>query len=306
MATRHSYANIDDLRDYLAGTTYSSGWTSDATILRRIVESASSRIDNHVGMQSFGPRTETHHFDIGSGTLRDTPQPLVVSYSPVLIGQKDFYLSAIPLDSWLVSITSVTSYKQTDRSSSETLTEGYNNDYWLEPYNSTPKTRLKLNEDSDKSFHAGQQTLAVAATWGYADDTVNETTADAIASTTTTSVSVSSASSLGIAQTILIDSEQLYITGISGNTLTVERGVNGTTAATHSGGATLYSYEYNPIVVQACLDLSKVFFRDRDMGTTMTIGSGAEGVTRSDFDATSILSTLDEFCSVTAYSETYF
>jgi len=306
MATRHSYANIDDLRDYLAGTTYSSGWTSDATILRRIVESASSRIDNHVGMQSFGPRTETHHFDIGSGTLRDTPQPLVVSYSPVLIGQKDFYLSAIPLDSWLVSITSVTSYKQTDRSSSETLTEGYNNDYWLEPYNSTPKTRLKLNEDSDKSFHAGQQTLAVAATWGYADDTVNETTADAIASTTTTSVSVSSASSLGIAQTILIDSEQLYITGISGNTLTVERGVNGTTAATHSGGATLYSYEYNPIVVQACLDLSKVFFRDRDMGTTMTIGSGAEGVTRSDFDATSILSTLDEFRSVTAYSETYF
>ena len=306
MATRHSYANIDDLRDYLAGTTYSSGWTSDATILRRIVESASSRIDNYVGMQSFGPRTETHHFDIGSGTLRDTPQPLVPSYSPVLIGQKDFYLSAIPLDSWLVSITSVTSYKQTDRSASETLTEGYNNDYWLEPYNTTPKTRLKLNEDSDKSFHAGQQTLAVAATWGYADDTVNETTADAIASTTATSVSVSSASSLGIAQTILIDSEQLYITGISGNTLTVERGVNGTTAATHSGGATLYSYEYNPSVVQACLDLSKVFFRDRDMGTTMTIGSGAEGVTRSDFDATSILSTLDEFRSVTAYSETYF
>ena len=306
MATRHSYASIDDLRDYLAGTTYSSGWTSDATILRRIVESASSRIDNYVGMQSFGPRTETHHFDIGSGTLRDTPQTLVPSYSTVLIGEKDFYLSAIPLDSWLVSITSVTSYKQTDRSSSETLTEGYNNDYWLEPYNSTPTTRLKLNEDSDKSFHAGQQTLAVVATWGYADDTVNETTADAIASTTATSVSVSSASSLGIAQTILIDSEQLYITGISGNTLTVERGVNGTTAATHSGGATLYSYEYNPIVVQACLDLSKVFFRDRDMGTTMTIGSGTEGVTRSDFDATSILSTLDEFRSVTAYSETYF
>lgn len=306
MATRHSYASIDDLRDYLAGTTYSSGWTSDATILRRIVESASSRIDNYVGMQSFGPRTETHHFDIGSGTLRDTPQTLVPSYSTVLIGEKDFYLSAIPLDSWLVSITSVTSYKQTDRSTSETLTEGYNNDYWLEPYNTTPKTRLKLNEDSDKSFHAGQQTLAVAATWGYANDTVSETTADAIGSTTATSASVSSASSLGIAQTILIDSEQLYITGISGNTLTVERGVNGTTAATHSGGVTLYSYEYNPIVVQACLDLSKVFFRDRDMGTTLTIGSGAEGVTRSDFDATSILSTLDEFRSVTAYSETYF
>jgi len=306
MVTRHSYASIDDLRDYLAGTAYSSGWTSDTTILRRIVESASSRIDNYVGMQSFGPRLETHYFDIGSGTLRDTPQVIISGSSPTKIGMKDFYLSAIPLDSWLVSVTSVTSYKATDRDSSETLTEGYNADYWLEPYNTTPKTRLKLNEDSSKSFHAGQQTLAVAATWGYANDTISETTADAIGSTTTTSASVSSASSLSIAQTILIDSEQLYITGISGNTLTVERGVNGTTAATHSGGASLYSYEYNPIVVQACLDLGKIFFRDRDMGTTLTIGSGAEGITRSDADASSVLSTLDEFRSVTAYSEIYF
>lgn len=306
MATRHSYASIDDLRDYLAGSTYSSGWTSDVTILRRIVESASSRIDNYVGMQSFGPRVETHYFDIGSGTLRDTPQNLVPSYSAITIGIKDFYLSAIPLDSWLVSVTSVTSYKQTDRSDNEVLTEGYNADYWLEPYNTTPKTRLKLNEDSSKSFHAGQQTLAVSATWGYANDTISETTADAISSTSTTSASVSSASSLGVAQTILIDTEQLYITGISGNTLTVERGVNGTTAATHSGGATLYSYEYNPVVVQACLDLSKVFFRDRDMGTTLTIGTGEQSITRSDADASSVLSTLDEFRSVTAYSEIYF
>ena len=62
MATRHSYASIDELRDYLAGTAYSSGWTSDTGILRRIVESASNRIDNYVGMQSFGPRVETHFF----------------------------------------------------------------------------------------------------------------------------------------------------------------------------------------------------------------------------------------------------
>lgn len=306
MATRHSYASIDDLRDYLAGTTYSSGWTSDTAILRRIVESASSRIDNYVGMQSFGPRVETHYFDIGSGTLRDTPQTLVPTYSTTLIGGKDFYLSAIPLDSWLVSVTSVTSYKQTERTESETLTAGYNADYWLEPYNTTPKTRLKLNEDSTKSFHAGQQTLAVAATWGYANDTNVETTADAISSTSATSISVTSASSLSIAQAILIESEQMYISGISGNTLTVERGVNGTTGATHSGGVNVSSYEYNAIAVQACLDLSKVFFRDRDMGTTLSIGSGDAGITRSDFDANSVLSTLDEFRSVTAYSETYF
>jgi hypothetical protein len=29
VATRHTYASADDLRDYLAGTSYSSGWTAD-------------------------------------------------------------------------------------------------------------------------------------------------------------------------------------------------------------------------------------------------------------------------------------
>lgn len=88
-------------------------------------------------------------------------------------------------------------------------------------------------------------------------------------------MSVSSAANLGPAQTILVDTEQLYVTSISGNTLTVERGVNGTTAATHSGGATVYRYDYPALVVQACLDIAKLTFRNRDMGMSTTIGSGS-------------------------------
>ena len=307
MATRHSYASIDELRDYLAGTAYSSGWTSDTGILRRIIESASTRIDNYVGMQSFGPRTETHYFDIGSGSLRNTPQLLTPSTDDSQLGGQDFFINAIPLDSWLVSITSVTSYKQTERTSNETLTEGYNEDYWLEPYNTNPKTRLKLNEDTAKSFHSGQGTLAVEGGWGYANDlTAEKTTTGAITTDSEISWGVNDASELSIAQTILVGTEQMYITNISSNTLTVERGVNGTTASTHDAGTSVYGYEYSPVVVQACLDLAKVFFRDRDMGNTLTIGSGAEGITRSDADASSVLATLDEFRNITAYSEVYF
>ena len=307
MVTRHSYATIDGLRDYLSGTSYSSGWTSDTSILRRILESASRRIDNYVGMQSFGARTETHYFDIGGGQLRNSPQNLAPSRNTLDIGVFDYYENAIPLDSWLVRATTVRSYKHTDRSESETLTAGYNADYWLEPYNSTPKTRLKLNEDTAKALHGGQQTLAIAGTWGYSNDLSEEkTTTGAITSTTETSWGVNDASGLSAIQTILVGSEQMYITGISSNTLTVIRGVNGTTASTHSAGAKVYVYEYHPIVEQACLDLSKIFFRDRDMGTTLTIGSGEEGITRSDADAKSVLDTLDEFRSITADSEVYF
>ena len=108
-------------------------------------------------------------------------------------------------------------------------------------------------------------------------------------------MSVTSASNLGPAQTILIDSEQLYVTSISGNTLTVERGVNGSTAATHSGGASLYRYDYPELVVQACLDLSKIVFRDRDLGTATSIGSGEATITTAEGEIQSILMTLDQY-----------
>jgi len=306
VATRHTYASIDEFRDYLAGTTYSSGWTSDSIVLRRILESASARIDNYVGMQSFGARTETHYYDMGKGILRSSPQLSVPASSGASIGTSDRLISIITLDEWLISATTVTSYKATDRSSSEILTQGYEDDYWLEPYNASPKVQLKLNEDTGKGFHGGQQTLSILGSWGYSNNTESVTTVDAVSSTTTTSISVASASDLSSAQTILVNSEQIYITGISGNTLTVERGVNGTTAATHSGGDTAYKYLYESIVVQACLDLSKVYFRDRDMGTTLTIGSGDAATTRSDASASSILETLDQFRSTTPVSEVYF
>ena len=294
MATRHTYATADDLRDYLAGTSYSSGWTSDAVAIRRILESASRRIDDYCGGGSFGPLTETRYYDIGFGNLRNSPQYLAVTNADALANATEA-VSVIPLDNWLTSPTTVTAYGATDRATSETLTEGYNNDFFLMPYNSSPKTVLKLNEDTAKGLESGQQTLSILGSWGYTAETVSVTTTDAVGSTTTTSVSVTSASNLGSAQTILIDSEQLYITSISGNTLTVERGVNGTTSATHSGGATVYRYDYPVLIVQECLDLSKVVFRDRDLGTVASIGSGDAAITSAEGEIQSILMTLEHF-----------
>ena len=294
MAVRHTYATADDLRDYLAGTSYSSGWTSDAVAIRRILEASSRRIDDYCGGGSFGPQTQTRYYDIGFGYLRNTPQYLATVNSDDLANDTEA-VPVIPLDNWLVSTTTVTSYGATDRATSETLTEGYANDFFLVPYNTSPKTMLKLNEDTAKGFDSGQQTLSILGAWGYTADTISVTTSDAIGTTTATSASVTSASNLGPAQTILIDSEQLYITAISGNTLTVERGVNGSTAATHSGGASLYRYDYPVLISQACLDLSKIVFRDRDLGTVSSIGSGDAAITTAEGEIQSILGTLDQF-----------
>ena len=162
MATRPSYANVDDFRDYFAATTYTSNWSSDSAIMSRIVEASSGRIDNYMGMQSFGPITQTRYYDIGNGTLRRSTQNIRDNTGNNTLGPSSAMVNVIPLDSWLVSVTgTITSYKSTDRASSESLDEGYNNDYWLLPYNTSPKVEIELNEDSSKGFHGGQQTLAV-------------------------------------------------------------------------------------------------------------------------------------------------
>ena len=294
MATRHTYASADDLRDYLAGTSFSSGWTSDAGSIRRILEAASRRIDLYCEGGTFGPLTETRYYDLGSGALIQSPQYSVVS-GVDSIATAVSLAGVIPLDGWLISPTTVTAYDDTDRGSSTVLTEGYNADFWLMPYNASPKTVLKMNEDSSNTLDAGQQTLAILGSWGYTADTVSVTTSDLIGSTTATSVSVTSATDLGPAQTILIDSEQLYITAISGNTLTVQRGVNGTTADTHSGGAALTRYDYPELVVQACLDIAKLTFRNRDLGPVSTIGGGELSMTVAESEVRSVLMTLEDY-----------
>ena len=297
---RHTYASTDDLRDYLAGTTYSSGWTSDGSALRRVLEASSRRIDSYCGGGTFGAKTATRTYDIGNGTLIQSPQyHSIAGYSSYEISSTSNTVGVIPLDAWLLSATTVTSYKQTARTESETLAEGTSNDYLLMPYNFSPKTILKLNEDTSKGFHSGQKTLAIVGSWGYTSDTEEITDLNgAVSSTTATTVAVTSATGLSPAETILVGSEQMYITSISSNNLTVERGVNGTTAATHSDEDAVKSYIYPSEVVQACLDLSKVTFRNRDLGVTDTLGSGDANITRASEESHDVLTTVDAYRAV--------
>ena len=68
---------------------------------------------------------------------------------------------------------------------------------------------------------------------------VNTTLNGAITDASATSVPVTSASTLRANQQIMVGSEKMTISSISSNTLTVSRGAGGTTAATHSDGASV-------------------------------------------------------------------
>ena len=296
--TYHTYADANLFRQYLAGSGHTTDWTEDATTIRILLESVSNRIDQFVGGNTFGPVTATNTYDIGLGALRTD----AIERTGNEVSRPDYWANKasgagrIPLDKWLISATTVTAYDDTERSGSNVLTEGTSNDYLLEPYNRSPKNLLKLSEETTKSFHGGQQTLTILGSWGWEDRKSSAlSTMDAVGSTTTTSLSVSSGASTYAGYTILVDTEQMYVESVSSNTLTVVRGVNGTTSATHSGGASFYRYLYVSDVVEVTLEMARNRWRERDAGTTQLIGSGDMSMTRPQLSENTVLKRLNYY-----------
>jgi len=296
--TYHLYANSYDFRAYMSGTDHVTDWDTDEAPIVRVLGSASKRIDTYLG-RSFGIRTETHTYDIGQGALRN--DQIFGGYGNEVNDFPDYWSSKLSgaavllLGDWLATATTVTAYGQTARTSSTVLTEGIGNDFLLEPYNRSPKTLLKLEEDTTDSLSGGQQTLTILGEWGWQTDKISLSTIDAIVSTSTTAVSVASGSGTYVGDTIIIDTEQLYVSAVSGNNLTVIRGVNGTTAATHSGGAAYYRWKYPDDVTQAALDIARTYWRSRDAGLTTIIGSGEMGITTPSSEENGILKRLDHY-----------
>jgi hypothetical protein len=86
-------------------------------------------------------------------------------------------------------------------------------------------------------------TPALAYDFGFKNKQVTTVTGGSL-SATQTSVTVTYAAdiaSLALPTVVTVDSEQMNVTGVSGNTLTVVRGVNGTAAAYHANGSVVSS-----------------------------------------------------------------
>ena len=94
-------------------------------------------------------------------------------------------------------------------------------------------------------------------------------------------VDVADGSKFIVGHIIVIDSEKMYVTAVNSNTLTVEREYQGTSAATHSNGATIFNKGLYPFY--------------------MTVYDGGSG----GVPATYMLSTTQEAASGTGYDTAY-
>ena len=67
--------------------------------------------------------------------------------------------------------------------------------------------------------------------------------------------------------TVLIESEQLFVRGYAANTLRVDRGVNGTSAAAHGAGSAIEVYEYPGPVAEAAIIVAARLRRGAGQGS---------------------------------------
>ncbi len=91
-------------------------------------------------------------------------------------------------------------------------------DYFLEPVNSPPYRRIEIDLSSSAAFASGdtsQRSISVEALWGYSEDTKAAGTlvSGTAASTTATALVWSDSSLVGVGDTILIDTEAMFVSG---------------------------------------------------------------------------------------------
>jgi len=228
------YEDLATIKDDL-----SISGTGDDTRLLALLEAASRAIDNFCD-RHFYVKSETRYFD----------------------GQTPLFVDD------LLSVTTLKTDEDGDATFENTFAS---TDYILYPLNTYPKTKIELSADSDYgSFGYTKKGCEIDGVWGYGDgksatpytdsgDTVQD---DPLSSSATT-LNVSSGDNFAAGQTLLIESEQLYVSAISANALTVTRGINGTTAAEHAQNKKIYIYDYPADIEQACLMIASRLFQTR-------------------------------------------
>lgn len=157
-------------------------------------------------------------------------------------------------------------------------------DYYLlrhghEDEDALPKTVLQLDRRNGRraTFLRRPRLVQIAGRWGFGEDREAGSTLNGALDAVATSVVVASGPAFSIGQTVLVDNEQMYISAIATNTLTVVRAVNGTTAATHANAAPVTRYVYVPNVREAVLAWAGQAWKRRETAYSQVLADPAMG-----------------------------
>ncbi len=259
----HTYASVAEADDYMLSNGASILATQPAaTVARKLaaLESISRLIDEKMERSEFGsgfgPRIGTNKYD-GTGG------------------------SVLRLHDDLLSVSSITIRPST--ASATTSTPAVDTDYYLLDanggYGSAPyRTILLHGQGTITAYGSGYRVTDVAGTWGNSNVTIplSPTAAEAI-DISETDVDVSALTGVSPGVTLLWDTEQVYVrvtTDAATDYVTVTRGANGSTAATHNTGIAMARYTYPAPVTDVTLRLYLKRWKARDAGADGSDGGG--------------------------------
>lgn len=235
------YVGLDTIKAAVdvTGTTYDA-------VLTGMQLRACRELDALFGGCEFNPSIATRYFD-GSG-------------------REDQWL----FGAYLLEESAITLSADNGHTYEDTLTA---TDYWKldgARYDETPTRLLRMNPNGSYGvWFAGRRTVCIAGTWGWrrgytrAWDNSNDALAANITSSalscTVSDADGADASGITprfqVGQLLKIGAEFCHVTGVdvATNTLTLVRGVNGSTATSHITGDVLHIWRAEEVVQQAAL-----------------------------------------------------
>lgn len=246
----NAYADLTTLKS--SGVLNITGAAFDARLLA-LLENVSRWVDNYCNRRFYVLNT-TRRFDSEGGSQLPVPD--------------------------LISVTTLKTDENRDGAFELTWSS---NDYLLYPLNAEPQqlwgrpySRVLVDTEAGTraAFPAGKSTVEITGKWGFRE-VVEDSGADinegAALGASDTTLTVTGGSQFAPGQTALIESEQLYITGIANNDLSVVRGVNGTVATSHPDGTDIFIFHYPGPVVEACLIQASSWWQRRDAALTVSL-----------------------------------
>ena len=223
--------------------------------LGTLIRAASRFIETELGFTYFYPVTETRYFDHPVDTTK------------------------LNLDMWLLSVTTFTT-----EGGDTSLSAG---DYYPTRnygHNMLPYNLVVMDQHGDYPDLLWSDSLnkanAITGAWGYGNDTEDTgTTLAEDLDTSETAVDVTDGAAIKVGDTLLVGTEQMFVSAKpTTNTLTVERGDNGTTAATHDNLDSISRYYPPADIAAACGILVARLFHRGDTAWSDLVGPAEIGL----------------------------
>ena len=136
-------------------------------------------------------------------------------------------------------------------------------DYLLEPYNAAPEQHWGVPYTAARArmggtrtgFSAGEQRFELSGVWGYRQFKERSGAAlnGAVGSAASATLTVTDGAQFHVGQTVMVGREQMLVTGVTDDALSVSRGLNGTARASHADRAVVYVLRWPASVERATL-----------------------------------------------------